>query len=73
MLWTFLIYLPAIHLALMRSQNFVQIVDAGANSNVFVDVTGTATFGAGTQVATLYGINGITDEVALETSGHLIT
>ena len=53
--------------------DFVQILDNGANSDLYVDVTGTGTFGVGTQIATLYNVTGLTDEVALETSGNLIT
>lgn len=52
---------------------FVQITDSGANSLVNIDTTGSGTFGAGTQVATLYGITGLTDEVGLETAGTLVT
>jgi len=53
--------------------DFVQIVDSGSHSIMSVDVTGTGTFGAGTEIAFMYNISGITDEVALETSGNLIT
>ncbi len=53
--------------------DFVQILDNGANSDAYVDVTGTGTFGAGTQIATLYNVTGLTDEIALETLGNLIT
>ncbi|XWN31390.1 MAG: type I secretion C-terminal target domain-containing protein [Devosia sp.] len=53
--------------------DFVEITDSGANSVVKVDTTGTATFGAGTQIATLIGVTGLTDEAQLETNGHLIT
>lgn len=53
--------------------DFVQINDSGAHSTIFVDTTGTGTFGAATQVAILYNINGLTDEAALEASNHLIT
>jgi len=52
--------------------NFVQITDSGANSLLRVDTTGTADFSAA-QITTIYGITGLTDEVALEASGHLIT
>lgn len=52
---------------------FVQINDSGAHSTIFVDPSGTGTFAAATQVAFMYNINGITDEIALETAGHLIT
>lgn len=53
--------------------DFVEITDSGANSVVRVDVTGTANFGAGTQIATIVGTTGLTDEAALVTSGNLIT
>ncbi len=52
---------------------FVQITDNGTNSTLYVDVNGTSTFDGTTDVATLYGITGITDEALLETNGHLIT
>lgn len=51
--------------------DFVEITDSGSDSVVKVDTTGTATFGAGTQVATLTGVTGLTDEAALETAGNL--
>ena len=53
--------------------DFVQILDNGSQSDVYVDTTGSATFGAATQIASLFNITGLTDEAALETSGHLIT
>lgn len=52
---------------------FVQLLDSGANTQVFVDTAGTGTFGAGTQVALIYGVTGATDEVAIEAAGYLIT
>ena len=52
--------------------DFVEITDSGSDSVVKVDTAGTGTFGAGTQIATLKGITGLTDEVALESSGKLI-
>ena len=52
--------------------DFVQITDSGANSVVKVDVTGSASFGVGTQIATLQGITGLTDEAQLKTDGGLI-
>jgi hypothetical protein len=52
--------------------DWVQIADSGSDSAVSIDVTGTSTFGAGTQVATLMGITGLTDESALVTSGNLL-
>jgi hypothetical protein len=52
--------------------DWVQITDDGVDSTLRVDTTGTATFGAGTEVATIFGRVGLTDEVALETGGNLI-
>ena len=45
--------------------NFLQITDDGTDSSVFVDTTGSGTFGAATQIATLQGVTGLTDEQAL--------
>jgi Ca2+-binding RTX toxin-like protein len=53
--------------------DFVEITDNGLDSTLRVDVTGTGTFGAGTEVATILGRTGLTDEAALEASGNLIT
>ncbi len=61
-------YIQAIH----TLTNFVQITDSGANSIVRVDTTGTANFGAGTQIATIIGVTGLTDEIALEAAGNLV-
>jgi Ca2+-binding RTX toxin-like protein len=52
--------------------DWVQITDSGSDSVVKIDVTGTATFGGGTQIATLESITGLTDEAALKASGNLI-
>ncbi|TCU21826.1 putative secreted protein (type I secretion substrate) [Rhizobium azibense] len=52
--------------------DFVQITTAGANSNVAVDRDGTGTTYGFTQIATLTGVTGLTDEAALVTSGNLI-
>jgi len=52
--------------------DFVQIVDNGANSDLYVDTSGSASFGVAAQIATLTGINGLTDEALLETNGHII-
>ncbi|MEC7028394.1 MAG: hypothetical protein VXW91_01870, partial [Pseudomonadota bacterium] len=52
--------------------DWIEITDSGSDSIVKIDTTGTGTFGAGTQVATLEGITGLTDESALVTSGNLI-
>lgn len=52
--------------------DFVQITTNGSNSELRVDVTGTASFGAGTHIATLNSVTGLTDEAALVTAGHLL-
>jgi Ca2+-binding RTX toxin-like protein len=52
--------------------DWVQITTSGSDSVVKVDVTGTGTFGTGTQIATLTGITGLTDEAALVSSGNLL-
>lgn len=52
--------------------DFVQILTDGADSDVYVDVTGSASFGAGTQIATLTGVTGLTDEATLESNGNII-
>lgn len=52
--------------------DFVQITTSGSDSIVKVDVTGAASFGAGTQIATIVGVTGLTDEAALVASGSLI-
>lgn len=51
--------------------DFVQITDNGTNSFLAVDVDGGANNFV--QIATLSAIIGLTNEEALETSGHLIT
>ncbi len=53
--------------------DYVEVTDSGANSVVKVDTTGSASFGAGTQIATITGVTGLTDEAQLETDGNLIT
>ncbi len=51
--------------------DFVQITDNGMDSTLAVDADGGAdNF---TTIATLYGVTGMTDEEALETSGTLVT
>jgi hypothetical protein len=52
--------------------DWIQITTSSSDSVVKVDVTGSATFGAGTQIATLTGITGLTDEAALVSSGNLL-
>ncbi|MGH1378023.1 MAG: calcium-binding protein [Alphaproteobacteria bacterium] len=51
--------------------DFVQITDDGVNSIVSVDADGGAD--GFVQIATLFSVNGLTDEDALEASGNLIT
>ncbi len=53
--------------------DFVQITDSGGDSDVRVDTTGSASFGAATVVATIDGITGLTDEAFLEVAGVIIT
>ncbi len=60
-------YDPAIH----AITDYVQIVTSGTNSLVKVDLDGAGTVYAWTQVATLTGVTGLTDEAALMASGHL--
>ncbi|MEM6780845.1 MAG: type I secretion C-terminal target domain-containing protein, partial [Pseudomonadota bacterium] len=52
---------------------FVRITDNAGNSDLRVDPTGSGTFGGGTRVALIQGVTGLTDELALETAGTLIT
>ena len=52
--------------------DWVEITTSGSDSLVKVDTTGTATFSSGTQIVTLEGVTGLTDEAALVTSGNLI-
>ena len=52
--------------------DWLEITDSGSDSVVKIDTTGSGTFGGGTQIATLEGITGLTDEQALITSGNLI-
>ncbi|MEZ5902633.1 MAG: type I secretion C-terminal target domain-containing protein [Alphaproteobacteria bacterium] len=52
--------------------DFVRITDSGANSDLRVDTTGGGSFGAGTVVATIIGVTGLTDEAALVQDGTLI-
>lgn len=52
--------------------DFVQVTTNGSNSEIRVDVTGSANFGGGTLIATIQGVIGLTDEAALVTSGHLV-
>lgn len=52
--------------------NFVQIQTNGSNSELYVDTTGTATFGSAEHIATIQGVTGLTDEAALVTAGTLL-
>lgn len=52
--------------------NFVEITTSGGNSIVKVDADGTGAAFGWTQIATLQGETGLTDEAALVASGHLI-
>jgi Ca2+-binding RTX toxin-like protein len=52
--------------------NFVQITTNGSNSELYVDVTGTATFGTAQHIATIQSVTGLTDEDALVTAGVLL-
>ncbi len=52
--------------------DFVQITTSGSNSILKVDQDGTANGVNFVQIAQITGVTGLTDEVALVTSGHLI-
>ena len=52
--------------------NFVQITDDGHNSFVKVDLDGAGTAYGWSQIATLTGVTGLTDENALVAGGNLI-
>lgn len=52
--------------------DFVEITTSGSNSILKVDVDGTGSTYGLTQIATLTGVTGLTDEAALVTSGNLI-
>ena len=53
--------------------DFVQITDSAGDSEIRVDTTGTASFGAGTEVATIDSVTGLTDEAFLEAFQIIIT
>ena len=53
--------------------DFVQITTNGSDSELRVDASGSANFGAGSLIATITGVTGLTDEDLLETNGNLIT
>lgn len=52
--------------------DFVWMVDAGSNTDVYVDQDGLGATEAWTKIATLQNITGLTDEAALEINGTLI-
>jgi hypothetical protein len=52
--------------------DFVQIQTNGSDSELYVDTTGTATFGPGQHIAAIQRVTGLTDEVALVTAGTVI-
>ncbi|WP_298936857.1 calcium-binding protein [uncultured Ruegeria sp.] len=49
--------------------DFVQFTDSGSDTAVSIDADGTGGF---TQIATILGVTGLTDEAALVTAGNLI-
>ncbi|MBI1300806.1 MAG: type I secretion C-terminal target domain-containing protein [Alphaproteobacteria bacterium] len=53
--------------------DFVQITDNGTDSFLSVNSSGTGALGQYVQIAILSNVTGLTDENALEASGHLIT
>ena len=53
--------------------DFVQITDNGTDSTLSVDADGTANGTNFVQIAALSNTTGLTDEVALETNGTLVT
>jgi len=52
--------------------DFLQITTSGSNSIIKVDRDGTGTFYALSQISTIEGVTGLTDEQALLTNGNLI-
>ncbi len=52
--------------------DFVQMTTSGSNSTLFVDRDGLGGTYGFTQIATITGVTGLTDEAALVTGGHLI-
>ncbi len=50
----------------------MQITTNGSNSELRVDVTGSASFGAGTYIALIQSETGLTDEAALVSAGKLL-
>jgi hypothetical protein len=52
---------------------WVQITDDGTDSTIAIDADGTVGGTSYTSIAVIHGVTGLTDEVALEASGNLIT
>lgn len=52
--------------------DFVELATSGSNTTVSIDRDGTGTTYGFTQIATLTGVTGLTDEAALVTNGNLI-
>lgn len=53
--------------------DWLEITNNGSNSDVKVDTTGTANFSAGTQIASIIGVTGLTDETQLLINNNIIT
>ncbi|MDD9899351.1 MAG: tandem-95 repeat protein [Alphaproteobacteria bacterium] len=51
--------------------DYVQITTSGANSILAIDANGTAGGSTFTQIATIEGVTGLTDEALLASNGHL--
>ena len=52
--------------------DFVWMVNAGSNTDVYVDTDGAGMAEVWTKIATIQNVTGLTDEAALETNGTLI-
>ena len=52
--------------------NFVEITTSGANSLLKVDRDGTGSAYTWTQIATIEGVTGMTDEAAQASAGRLV-
>lgn len=52
--------------------DFVWMVNAGSNTDVYVDTDGAGVAEVWTKIATIQNVTGLTDEAALETNGTLI-
>ncbi len=53
--------------------DFIQITTSGSNSILYVDADGLTNGTAWTQIATISGVTGLTDEATLQTNGVLVT